>query len=890
MPVAKTSVIATGTTVRTKVAPVGLFDQSCYDSYFSCMDQFCITDNTNGGACGCSDDNATYMAQLAAIDKQNQNANELRTVEVEKIQAGAKADIVFGGDRQYDSAGNVITQQKKDATASQSAAKNSQAAALALFNATLDSTDNADLFNTDDIGTKTGSALYGAASDLCRTRLPDSCAKDLALLTPLYTAQIKNDCAAFANAVKKLQVTADQTLATAQKDVRDARLASLNAANKFDRGTCLINFKNCMKGPDVCGSDWSRCAQYVAAENAQINARSTAGTRIISTQKFDISASTQEMLNSKRNMCESVLDQCVAVRDQVWPDFIRDIAPELHVAELSLESNYRQTCMDTISKCAIASCNTDFGGAGKSQPMEACLARPQILRAACKVQIDPCERMEPQIWKYVLDKLAAMRVDACTTEVKSCFTDPGRCGSDFSNCIGMDYNTLHDMCPVDSLVVCKAGRADFKLSDVDSMLMGFWLNVDNSELTVCQNQVNTVMSQICGSTTDCNKFTADDTMGTGSLNSTKIGGVYTITGMISFGMLRVGVGNKATDINGNKIANDAGMIDLTNYFTALGQRGVPPDFGRVVDNIYYELSNLQGSINNVITMIGQDPKISMCINGRDMSQVTGKNEKTVARFPNLLNQVKMTIALSAIRAAQDNYNKKFNQIMSEAAKNASADQAELMCNKLPFTNGTALGTKPTDFTDSTVSVPYAIAIQIPGVSDAALAAGGTHASNTLGKTISDTSSGMAAGASADSNMSGAVLGVGMGASILGAGSTVASTLVKNSVQTALGNAGTALSGLGGSVLNLAPTAMIADAAVKAIGVLGTSKQHVEFDGGTTDMYSVFNRDTRNCHFCTHTILKDCETKGSRGFLGLWDSRGVKCKEDDKGEQCQDIPM
>ena len=48
------SAIAQGTTVRTKVEATGLYDQACYDAYFGCMDQFCITDNASGGACNCS--------------------------------------------------------------------------------------------------------------------------------------------------------------------------------------------------------------------------------------------------------------------------------------------------------------------------------------------------------------------------------------------------------------------------------------------------------------------------------------------------------------------------------------------------------------------------------------------------------------------------------------------------------------------------------------------------------------------------------------------------------------------------------------------------------------------------------------------------------------------
>ena len=103
--------------------------------------------------------------------------------------------------------------------------------------------------------------------------------------------------------------------------------------------------------------------------------------------------------------------------------------------------------------------------------MDACLARPDMARSFCKVQIDPCERMEPQIWDYVVSKLAAMRVDACTQEVKDCFTAEDRCGENFQNCIGMDFKYIHDICSLDKLLVCKQAYPNFKMEDLDSMLM-----------------------------------------------------------------------------------------------------------------------------------------------------------------------------------------------------------------------------------------------------------------------------------------------------------------------------------------------------------------------------------------------------------------------------------
>ena len=104
----KQSAIQTGTKVRTKVEVSGLYDQECYDAYYGCMDSFCISDNESGGSCTCSDLNAQYEKELLEIKGLLDEAERIRTVEVEKVQAGANADIIFGdGEREYDEDGNT---------------------------------------------------------------------------------------------------------------------------------------------------------------------------------------------------------------------------------------------------------------------------------------------------------------------------------------------------------------------------------------------------------------------------------------------------------------------------------------------------------------------------------------------------------------------------------------------------------------------------------------------------------------------------------------------------------------------------------------------------------------------------------------------------------------
>lgn len=734
----KQSAIQQGTTVRTRVTATGLYDQACYDAYFGCMDQFCITDNSNGGSCTCSNDSIEYEKEFAEIQDILEEANRIRTVEVEKVKAGADADIIFTGERKYDENGNIISgDQLSDAEKKEQ----ERASLMALFENTLYDEDE-DIFedSVSSLADKTGDDLYKAANELCYAQVPDSCAGDIAFLQQLYSRQITSDCLGFKNLLTNKRAEAEAELASAESDVRTALKESLEEANKYDLGQCMVEFKKCMLTDDACGENWENCVSIVASENMQNNETvSTAGTKAESVETYDITSSTMDVLNSKRIICENVLDNCVAVRDMVWPNFLKEAAPTIRLAESQAESKFRQSCLTNISDCIQQACKDDIAGKGVAT-MDACLSRPDMARSFCKVEIDPCERMEPLIWGYVEDKLAAMRVDACTQEVKDCFTADTRCGANFENCIGMDYDYIHDICPIDSLVVCKANNPDFSMDDLDGMLMGLYLNIDNSAMEQCQNLVDEKMTEICGSTTDCNRFAADDTMGTGSLRAQKDGTTYRVTGMISFGSIKMGnaAGTVVDETEDGDVTLAPGEIGVQGYIAKIREmnQGVENADG-IISSIEEELNNIAGTINRTIEMIEQDPQIQFCVNGRDLSQITGNDgDKTSGRFPNLLNQVKMQIAIAALRQAQDNYNEKLNTEIAEATKNASVDLAQYMCQKIAETGSYTSSSLSPMSLESTLAEPYAISYDVAlGLNLEDLSKGGVSQSSTMDDSV-----------------------------------------------------------------------------------------------------------------------------------------------------------
>ena len=722
----KQSAIQTGTKVRTKVEVSGLYDQECYDAYYGCMDSFCIADNESGGSCTCSDVNAEYEKELLEIKGVLDEAERIRTVEVEKVQAGANADIIFGdGKREYDEDGNIVDLDKK--------AKKDDL--LSLWDTSFEEEEEEEI----DISELTGNALYDAAQELCQEQIPEKCDKDFAFLTQVYKRQITSDCKGFQNSITQKRAEADAALASAEADVRSALKDSLNAANKYDLGTCMVEFKKCMMTEDACGKDWMGCVSTIANVNMQgINESDVfkdenmkkSAQKAFDGSAYGIAASTMEGLDSKRIICERVLNQCVAVRDQVWPAFLRESAPTIKVAELNAESKVRQSCLTNISNCIQKACKDDIVGKGVDT-MDACLSRPDMARSFCKVELEPCERMEPQMWSYVTDKLAAMRVDACTEEVKACFTDENRCGKNFENCIGMDYEYIHDICPIDTLVVCKQGNPNFSMSDLDSMLMGLYLNVDNSALDNCQALVDAKMTEVCGSLTDCNRFASDEVIGTNSLRSVKDGTTFRVTGMISFGSIKMG---DATGIKDGKTTLGPGEIGVADYIEQIKEKNKNvKNADAVIATIEDELNNIAGTINRTIAMIEQDPEIQYCVVGRSLKNITGNDEMTEARFPNLLNSIKTMIAVSALRQAQDNYNKKFTEEVAKATADASLDIAQYMCQKAAQQGATDITTPQTDLIEN-----YAISYDVgTGLNQKDLTTGGSKITDLGGVKFSN---------------------------------------------------------------------------------------------------------------------------------------------------------
>ncbi len=701
-------VIGTGTKVASATKNV-VVSEACQQKYDGCMDSFCMIDNDNGGRCICSDRNAELDSVLAEIEKLDQQSYQMATVGVEKIEMGADADAVMAN---VNSVVNALDKENSKTSARKSLN-------LDLWNTTFDDSDDDIWSSVDSVASsvdgKTGDSLYRAANSICVAQMPE-CGSELSMLQLMYSQRIKSDCNAYENSLKQQKNASANKLASAQQAMREAALEQYRNANKYDLGQCTTEFKKCMINTGGCGSDFANCASVAASDNTNVNksrrGKSTTYSIKGATTTIEISSSTYDTLYAKKPLCENVTKQCVAVADQVWDTFLREIAPQVKSAELIAENNIRQSCIGTISECFQKACKDTIDPNDPDGSYDMCLSRPETMLNVCKIPLNACgidassatKAEDSQIWQYVVARLASMRADACTTEVKECLQSTDRCGKDYSQCVGLDTDTIVRMCPTEKLTAC-VQKYQGNTSDLDeylsSVAQGIMLDIDNSMLTQCQNAADEAMIKVCGDTENCDGLALDDGLGGRSLEY-KICKYSTSDDSmnIDYSNCRTDVsqirdselGRVAGSITGElgAVTPLAGVLDGTIYWENIdfdddGKLSSLDDYLSKIDatgmsdaqkeKVKSELAVLQRGINNAIATIEADPTVQYCMTGRrvqGMTRTTKTNDGVVrnrtsfgsdeGRFTGLTQQMRMKIAASALKKAKENYYAKYDEL------------------------------------------------------------------------------------------------------------------------------------------------------------------------------------------------------------------------------------
>lgn len=538
----KQKVISSGTKVETQASNT-VVSQECQDAFYGCMDAFCMVDNVSGGRCQCNDRNAELDTVLEEILKLDEQSYALATEGVERIQMGENADLIMSRAK---SAADKVAKQTLADKATETRKKKTLDLSLWNTNMFSDSDEDEDIFsglgeqeeNTDFINKK-GDELQAAAARLCVKQMPEQCASSTTLLKSIYAQKVRSDCSAYENSLRQQKIASQQKLQAAEKALRDTALEMYENENKYDLGQCMIQYKQCLQTTAECGTDFSGCIADTAILQALYN---KSGNKNIATTAvktgattITISSATYDILGQKRLMCENVTKQCVNANknDAVWKAVLKEIVPAVYTAEYNAASNSRMNCISTAVSCVQKVCGSQWDE--NSDNYDACLSEPDIVAASCKLELNRCggvgESIDVQkkVWSYVEAKLAALRVDKCTQEVKACLTKEDNCGEDYSNCIGLDTDTIVDFCvssnpdggkggAADQLLACQTKFDSSTVRDyVARVAQGIALNIDNNFAQQCQNAADAAMERVCGDTESCANFSFNEKIGGSTL-------------------------------------------------------------------------------------------------------------------------------------------------------------------------------------------------------------------------------------------------------------------------------------------------------------------------------------------------------------------------------------
>lgn len=385
---------ARATAVFTDVSKIGGGYAQCREAYATCMDQFCANANDTYRRCICSGrynefrDTESAIDQalglLAQFENNNLTAVNLSAEEVNAMYSATEGEQAIKNDTSGAAAllseiSDLLSGNSRSSSSSTSSSGNSGTSLGILsvdFTSDLDdvwsNTDGSSLFdnqNSVDLSTLVGQDLYSEASRQCLELVKESCENDavLTMARSAYSIIITQDCNLYEKNIDKQRESLENTIRTAEKYLREARLEEYRSHNSADVNECLGNVRTAILADVACGPNYEKCLDY---SGAYFN--STTGEPIYSPRLFqanelillpgitdnntsgDIIGSNPEFnafLDGKRMFAESALDTCRDISDIVWEEFKRQAIIEIAQAQDEKIEEVKMSCVDTMAQC-----------------------------------------------------------------------------------------------------------------------------------------------------------------------------------------------------------------------------------------------------------------------------------------------------------------------------------------------------------------------------------------------------------------------------------------------------------------------------------------------------------------------------------------------------------
>jgi hypothetical protein len=374
--------VARATAVFNDISKIGGGYAGCRDAYATCMDQFCANANDTYRRCYCSDrfqnfrDTAdkidTALQMLAEFQDNNLNAVDKTAAEVNAMYTASAGEKAIKRDtsasqKLLDSIGDVLSGKSSVQTNKQTL--NS----LGVLQLTDFTSSNDDIWGSSDSifgGSSTtnmaeleGKSLYDSAAKQCAEITRESCGSDAMfnLARSAYSIMITQDCNAYEKNISAKKASVEETVRTAEKYLRDARLEEYRSHNSADVNECLNKVETALRQPTACGANYEKCMDYtgqyinaVTGEPIYSQALFGLNSLIVLDGTSDVLGANKQFdtwLEGKKMFATTALDSCRDLADTVWYEFKRSALIQIAQAQDEKIQQIKDSCVMTIKEC-----------------------------------------------------------------------------------------------------------------------------------------------------------------------------------------------------------------------------------------------------------------------------------------------------------------------------------------------------------------------------------------------------------------------------------------------------------------------------------------------------------------------------------------------------------
>ena len=374
---------ARATAVFSDISKIGSGYAACRDAYATCMDQFCAVANDTYRRCFCSSKFEEFRNTEDALDQaktllmqfedNNLNAVDKTAAEVNAMYSATAGEMAIkkdtsGAQEMLDEIGDLLSGKKK------SSSSNNSSTSLGIlnfdFSADIDDIWNSDsdgIFSTSggvDLTSLQGQELFENANKQCLQMIKESCENNavLTMARSAYGIMITQDCNTYEKKVENERQAVKDTVRTAEKYLREARLEEYQSHNSADVNECITKVRAAITNDVACGANYKKCLDmgtgaYIDPNTGDAN-YSPMLYKLEELIKMDgtsdlLSQNNQynTYLDSKRQFAKTALDTCRDISETVWTEFKRAAIIEIAQAQSAKLEEIKMTCISTMAEC-----------------------------------------------------------------------------------------------------------------------------------------------------------------------------------------------------------------------------------------------------------------------------------------------------------------------------------------------------------------------------------------------------------------------------------------------------------------------------------------------------------------------------------------------------------